>query len=281
MVRLANAGKAAAFGNQERATLMARTPEQFKQALLDACQTRWIPQTYLEDFNRNHLTREGARVYALEHCVFAANFPRWLANIAGNCPHLEVRQYLIENMFVEEVRDPTVITGHYESLVDFAVALGVDRQFVYNYKGAAITRWRMGYCEWASKVKPWLEGFAAITASEVSRGKEMIARIGERAKSSRRTWDSLKLSDKELAHWDSAEEADSHEGGHGDMPLVILQKYATTQEEQDACIASAQELLDVYRMWADQIGVWAFEAAGLKVPSLDGRQSGPKPTLTK
>jgi pyrroloquinoline quinone (PQQ) biosynthesis protein C len=261
--------------------LMARTPEQFKQALLDACQTRWIPQTYLEDFNRNHLTREGARVYALEHCVFAANFPRWLANIAGNCPHLEVRKYLIENMYVEEVRDPTVITGHYESLVDFAVALGVDRQFVYNYKGTAITRWRMGYCEWASKVKPWLEGFAAITASEVSRGKEMIARIGERAKSSRRTWDSLKLSDKELAHWDSAEEADSHEGGHGDMPLVILMKYATTQEEQDACIASAQELLDVYRMWADQIGVWAFEAAGLKVPSLDGRQSGPKPTLTK
>lgn len=253
---------------------MARTPEQFKQALLDVCQTRWVPGTYLEEFNRNNLKREGARVYALEHCVFAANFPRWLANIAGNCPHLDVRQYLIENMFVEEVRDPTVVTGHYESLVDFAVALGLDRQFVYNYRGSDITRWRMGYCEWASK-RHWLEGFAAITASEVSRGKDMIARMGERAKSSRKLWDSLNLSDKELAHWDSAEEADSHEGGHGDMPIVILQKYAKSQEEQDACLFAAQELLDVYCMWADQIGVWAFQAAGLKAPSLDGRRKGP------
>jgi pyrroloquinoline quinone (PQQ) biosynthesis protein C len=253
---------------------MTKSPEQFKEALLDVCQKRWLPATYLEEFNRNNLSREGARVYALEHSVFAANFPRWLGNIVGNCPHLEVRQYLIENMFVEEVRDPTVGTAHYESLVDFAVALGLDRQFVYDYKGADITRWRMGYCEWASK-RSWLEGFAAITASEVSRGKEMIARIGNRAKSSRKLWDPLKLSDKELAHWDSAEEADSHEGGHGDMPVTILQKYATTKEQQDACLAAAEELIDVYCMWADQIGVWAFEAAGLKPPSLDGRRRGP------
>jgi pyrroloquinoline quinone (PQQ) biosynthesis protein C len=254
---------------------MARTPDQFKQALLDVCQTRWIPGTYLEEFNRNHLTREGARIYALEHSVFAANFPRWLGNIVGNCPHLEVRQYLIENMFVEEVRDPTVTTPHYESLVDFAVGLGLDRDFVLGWRGTPITRWRMGYCEWASK-RPWLEAFAAITASEVSRGKEMIARIGERAKSSRKLWDPLKMSDKELAHWDSAEEADSHEDGHGDLPIKILQKYATTQEQQDAALFAAQELIDVYCMWADQIGIWAFEAAGKKPPSLDGRRPGPK-----
>ena len=63
------------------------------------------------------------------------------------------------------------------------------------------------------------------------------------------------------------------------MPIVILQKYAKTQEEQDACLFAAQELLDVYCMWADQIGVWAFQAAGLKAPSLDGRRKGPVMTL--
>jgi pyrroloquinoline quinone (PQQ) biosynthesis protein C len=256
---------------------MARTPEQLKQALLDVCQKRWDPPTYLEEFNRAHLTKEGARIYAIEHCVFAANFPRWLANIAGNCPHLEVRKYLIENMYVEEVRDPTVITGHYESLVDFAVALGADRQWVYDYKGSPITRWRMGYCEWASRSRPWLEGFAAITASEVSRGKEMIARVGERAKSSPKNWTKLNLKKKELAHWESAEEADSHEGGHGDMPITILMKYAKTQTEQDAALDAADELIQVYRMWADQVGVWAFAASGLKTPSLDGRNAAPKP----
>ena len=123
---------------------MARTPEQFQNAILDQLQQfRWGTLTILEQYNREHLSREGARVYALEHCVFAANFPRWLANIAGNCPHLEVRKYLIANMFVEEVKDPTIPVGHYESLVDFAVALGVDRQYVYGYSGAPITKMRI------------------------------------------------------------------------------------------------------------------------------------------
>ena len=88
--------------------------EQLKETILDILEEeRWTVPTLLETYNANHMTRDGARVYALEHCVFAANFPRWLTNIAGNCPILEVRQYLIENAFVEEVRDPTIITGHY------------------------------------------------------------------------------------------------------------------------------------------------------------------------
>lgn len=259
---------------------MTRTPEQFQEAILDLLQEfRWNTPTILEQFNRNHMSREGARIYALEHCVFAANFPRWLANITGNCPHLEVRQYLIGNMYVEEVKDPTIPTGHYESLVDFAVALGVERKFVYSYQGAAVTKMRITYCDWVSRQKPWLEAFAAIAGNEVARGKEMIKRVGERARTSRDTWKSLGLSDKALAHWDAANAADSGDDGHGDAPLEILKKYAVTQEQQDACLAAMKDRQEVNRIWSDQVGVWAFEASGLKPPSLDSRQQKPAPKL--
>ena len=61
-----------------------RSAEQFKEAILDVLEEeRWTVPTLLETYNANHMTREGARVYALEHCVFAANFPRWLTSIAG------------------------------------------------------------------------------------------------------------------------------------------------------------------------------------------------------
>jgi len=56
-------------------------------------------------------------------------------------------RYLIENAFVEEVRDPTITTSHYESLVDFAVVLGLDCKYIYNYQGAPITKMRIIYCE--------------------------------------------------------------------------------------------------------------------------------------
>ena len=40
-----------------------------------------------------------------------------------------------------------------------------------------------------------------------------------------------------------------------------------------------KERQEVNRIWADQVGVWAFEAAGLKPPSLDSRQTKPAPKL--
>jgi pyrroloquinoline quinone (PQQ) biosynthesis protein C len=201
------------------------------------------------------MTRIEARVYALEYCVFAANFPRWLTNIAGNCPILEVRQYLIENAFVEEVRDPTITTGHYESLVDFAVALGLDRNYIYNYQDAPITKIRIIYCEYVSRYRPWLEAFASIAANEVARGKAMIKRVGERARTSRKSWNKLKLDDKALPHRDAADEADSSEGGHGDAPLDLLAKYADTKVKQEACLQAIRDRQAVNRMWMDQIGV--------------------------
>ena len=260
----------------------ARTPDEFQEAILDTLQKlRWDTPTYLEEYNRKHMTRDGARVYAIEHCVFAANFPRWLSNITGNCPHLDVRQYLIQNTFVEEVKDPTITSGHYESLVDFAVALGADREFVYGYRGAPITQMRIVYCEWVSRQKPWLEAFAAIAGNEVARGKAMIKRVGDRARTSRDNWKALKLDDKALAHWDAADAADSSEDGHGDAPLEILRKYAVTREQQDACLQAMRDRQMVNRMWSDQVGVWCFEASGLKPPSLDGRHKAPAMSMGK
>ncbi len=259
---------------------MKRTPEEFQDAILDILQQgRWATPTIWEDYYRNHLTRDGARVFGLEHSVFAANFPRWLANIAGNCPHLEVRKYLIENMYVEEVKDPTIPSGHYESLVDFCVELGVDRDFVYAYEGAPLPRMRITYCEWVSRHKPWLAAFAAIAGNEVARGKEMIKRVGERARTSRRMWSSLNLPEKALAHWDAAEEADTQSGGHGDAPLDFLKKYADTRETQDGCLAAMRERQQVNRIWADQLGVWAFQASGLTPPILVSRQPKPEPVM--
>ena len=103
----------------------------------------------------------------------------------------------------------------------------------------------------------------------------------ERARTSRKNWDALKLPDKALAHWDAADEADSSEDGHGDAPLGILRKYAVTREQQDACLEVMRERQTVNRIWSDQVGIWCFEASGLKPPSLDGRHKRPEIKLAK
>ena len=269
------------MGESKMAGNKLLSPEEFETAMLDLLQEmRWGRPNYLEEYRKGTITREGALVYAMEHSVFAANFPRWLANIAGNCPHLEVRKYLIENMYVEEVKDPTIPTSHYESLVDFAVAVGGDRDFIHKYKGAPVTIMRVSYCDWVSRTRPWLEAFASIAGNEVARGLQMVKRIGKRVKSSREIWSQLNLPEEAMAHWDAAEVADSGEGGHGDAPLDFLKKYADTREKQDACLYSMKERQLVNNVWLDQVGVWSFEASGQTPPTLDGRHPLPFPIKT-
>ena len=136
------------------------SPEQFEDQMARLIwETRWKEHNSFDVWLQNHMCREGAAVFALEHTVFADEFPRWFGNIIGNCPELDVRQYMIENMYVEEVTDPTIDTGHYESMVDFSVALGFERSYVYVYKGRTYTKMALAYWDRASRVWPWLEAF--------------------------------------------------------------------------------------------------------------------------
>jgi pyrroloquinoline quinone (PQQ) biosynthesis protein C len=212
---------------------------------------------YLKDA----LRPEGARVLALEHCVFAINFPRWFGNIIGNCPHLDVRQYMIQNMYLEEVEDPTIKNGHYESMVDFAVALGCDRKYVYNYKGKIHTRMAVSYWDNASRTKPWLEAFAAVGGLEVCNNEAIALRFGGRPMTSRETWAPLGLKKESVTHWEAAEAADTPEGGHGDETLDILVRFADTEEKQNTILATFEESMQVLYYQLDQIGLAAYEAS--------------------
>ena len=44
-------------------------------------------------------------------------------------------------------------------------------------------------------------------------------------------------------------------------------------------LAAMLERQQVNRIWADQLGVWAFEASGLKPPVITSRQPKPAPVL--
>ena len=241
---------------------MKRSDGEFQEEILGVVgKVLWEQPHALTEFYLHHMSREGAAVYALEHCVFADLFPRWFGNIVGNCPHLDARRYMIENMYVEEVEDPTIEAGHYESLVDFAVALGFERDFVYNFKGATYTRMATAYWDWASRTKPWLEAFAAVGGLEISKSPEVAARYGMDRLVGRGRWKDLDLPGKALTHWEAADEADLPAGGHSDETVNTLVRYADTGEKQQAVLDSLEDSLQVHRLRSDLIGRDAIKAS--------------------
>jgi len=220
----------------------------------------WEGDNKVMDFIRNHLTVEGARIFTKEHCAFAAHFPQYFGNIIGNCPDLSARQYMIGNMAIEEVNDPTIDDGHYESLVKFGVGLGLTRDEIIDYEPTITMQMALNYWDNISRTKPWLEGFAAVGGLEIDGHMELASRYNQLPIQCAEVWAPLNLPDWAMTHWVAAEAADPNEGGHGEETLRILIEYAQSEEEEARVLATMRQSLRVFRYTYDEIGRLAMQA---------------------
>jgi pyrroloquinoline quinone (PQQ) biosynthesis protein C len=239
-------------------------PEEFEDAIFaNASDIWWKQGNLIRDYFRDKPTNGGALIFALDHCFFADRFPRWFGNIIGNCPELRARRYMIENMYVEEVNDPTIGKGHYESLVDFAVALGANPQAVYDHPGSIEMRLATSFMDNVSRTKPWLVAFAHVGGLEMLNGARLCARNDDVPFNAKSNFRKLNLPDEYMTHWDAAEAADPGEEGHGEETLRILYEYATTPELQQQVIAAQAESTAIFRNVYNVLGERAYAHDGV------------------
>lgn len=245
---------------------MKRDIEAYKEYIRTLVgETYWASPPALYLFQREYMTREGALLFALEHCQFTDKFPRWFGNIVANCPFIDARAYMIENMFVEEVKDPTIEVGHNESMWVFARALGAGEQQIRNYVPLIVTTMALHYFDNVSRTKPWLEAFAAIGVFELLTNAPLAARYGQIPGNSSKPWAQLGLDRSAMSHWSAAEHADHGTGddgpGHGEDALALLARYALTEQEQERAAEALRESILVHKYQYDEIGRKAIELA--------------------
>ncbi len=241
------------------------SPEDFEETIFQRVGELWWEQeAAILKYVQGDPTPAGMQVFSLEHCYFAERFPRWFGNIVANCPHLAARQYMIENMFVEEVKDPSIEAGHYESMVDFAVSTGAKRQDVYDYTPSITQIMATAYWDDISRTRPWLEAFAGVGGLEFTNNARLADRYNQTPLNSRDNFlkfaAKYKLGGTDMAHWEAATEADTGDEGHGQMTVDILVRYADSAEVQQAVLNAMLESIRVFKFQYDLIGQWAFEA---------------------
>jgi pyrroloquinoline quinone (PQQ) biosynthesis protein C len=146
-------------------------------------------------------------------------------------------------------------------MVTFGEGLGLAREEVLSHVPSIPMRMGIHYWDNISRTRPWLEGFAAIGALELTNHGELAARYGEIPLNSRKKWEPLGLHPRYLAHWEAADAADPDEGGHADETIRILVKYAQTDEDARTVLGVVSESIDVFRYIYDQIGEKAIAAA--------------------
>jgi pyrroloquinoline quinone (PQQ) biosynthesis protein C len=224
----------------------------------------WERKPKIVEFVNHHLTPEGARIFTPEHTYFAAHFPRWFGSVISNCPVLEARAYMIANIYVEEVDDPTIHDTHHGSMVTFGEGLGMTREQVLNQVPSIPMRMGVHYWDNMSRTQPWLFGFAAVGSLELTNHGELAARYGEVALNARKKWEPLGLDPKYLVHWEAADAADPGEGGHADETVRILAKYAKSDDEGRKVLEVVRESISVFRFIYDNIAERAIAAGNSK-----------------
>jgi len=224
----------------------------------------WEKAPRMVEFVNHHLNREGAKIFALEHTFFAGHFPRWFGNVIANCPYLEVRRYMIGNIYVEEVKDPSIDDTHYESMVKFGEGLGLKRDEIIKYVPSIPMQMGVHYWDNVSRTKPWLQGFAAIGGLELTNHGKLAAKYQQRPLNSLKNWEPLGLDKKFLTHWEAADLADPGEEGHAEETVRIIVEYVKDKEEAVAVLNMITQSIGVFRYIYDLIGDRAI-AAGKEV----------------
>ncbi len=253
------------FQTSEGGCYVTKSIESYKAHMRDLVgEAYWKSPPAIITFQEQHMSRPGALFFSLEHCHFTDKFPRWFGNIVGNCDVIEARAYMIENMFVEEVKDPTIELGHNESMWAFAKALGASQDEINRHVPLISTTMALRYFDDVSRTERWLEAFAAIGCLEMLTNAPLAARYGHKPINASEPWAKLGLNRDAMSHWSAAEAADHGAGesgpGHGEDALDLVARHANTSELQERCAKAMVEAVLVCKYQYDQIGLKAIEA---------------------
>jgi pyrroloquinoline-quinone synthase len=101
---------------------------------------------FTERWVKGELSRAQLGFWAAQHYHYVGKFSQWLGTVYGECEYEDVRDFLLENMWEEEMG-----TRHTELLIRFAESCGVSREQVINAQVLPTTLALTSWCYKISK----------------------------------------------------------------------------------------------------------------------------------
>ncbi len=132
-----------------------------------------LKHPFYQAWTRGELTREDLAEYARQYYQQESRFPRYLSAVHSNCPQLETRQALLENLNEEE-QGPE---NHPELWLRFAESVGASRESVLGARPHPKTAECVRAFERLSRDADWKVGLAALYAYEVQQPQVARAKI--------------------------------------------------------------------------------------------------------
>lgn len=194
-------------------------------------------------FSKNDLTKESARVLIEQWSSFTRHSRQCWAYVVGNCPHVEVRKFVVtENLYEEEAQEGH---SHFEILARMGMALGLTRDQIVNAAPLPTTVVSMRCWEALTKNRTWYEGLAAKSVLERTNNPN----CGNFSHHQSEYWmRQLGLSKDDTEFWWMHDSVDQI---HGDGSLKLLERYLTSDAEKQAALRAAEESMMAWQIYFD------------------------------
>ena len=121
-----------------------------------------LKHPFYTSWSDGKLTLNALRGYSKQYYKFVAMFPRFLSAVHSNCPDLETRQRILENLSEEEDREKP----HPELWLNFCESLGLSREDVINEEPLPETSQAIEELNHICRDESFLAGVAALYAYE-------------------------------------------------------------------------------------------------------------------
>lgn len=202
----------------------------------------------MEHYFSVKITKPGAQVLITQLGLFIAHRRDCWAHVSANCPHMAIKQKILQHEYGEVIKDNYTEHGHMELIVRQGKALGLSPEQVMSVAPLASTMATLYAWAWMTHAKSWVEGLASLTITEWANDDRLLQDFGGglSRRMAKRWMDDLGFGWEQMPNFKVHAEADEE---HSDMFLADLEKYATGEKEALAYQAAKEsmELLVLFR----------------------------------
>jgi pyrroloquinoline-quinone synthase len=226
---------------------MTKSP--FRLALEEAINQRHSAvHPWSEAWTSGRLDRRLLGEWVKQHFHYVSHFSEWLGTVYASCPHWDVQHFLLENITEEE---GFVGSGefepvrHSELLLDFAGHCGMSRgEVVDAQRNGELLPETLGLQSWCHRqsLRPFVEALSGLLIGLESQ----VPRIY--SKTTPPLIEKYGFTEDEVTFFSLHIVADEE---HGERGFEIVEKYATTPEQQATCVGLVQEAAMMRRLYLD------------------------------
>jgi pyrroloquinoline-quinone synthase len=221
----------------------------FRRALEDAiAQRHSAVHPFSDAWVSGRLDKRLLGEWVKQHYHYVSHFSEWLAIVFGNCSVPEVQEFLLENITEEEGvagQGGYQPVRHTKLLLDFAEACGKSRDEIVNAQvNGELLAGTLGLQSWCTVQahKPFPEALAGLVVGLESQVPKIYTRTLPPL------IEKYGFTDDEVTFFRIHIGADEE---HGERGFEIVEKYATTLEQQANCLRIVREATAMRGLYLD------------------------------